>query len=82
MKRGLNFNIKGAGSNCSAMLSGHGHMDQTTSGDDRNYLAMEWVTPEGDIVRSGLARFLRRVVLRGRPGASLSASSPARCRRA
>ena len=24
MKRGLNFNIKGAGTNCSAMLRGHG----------------------------------------------------------
>ena len=53
MKRGLNLNIKGAGSNCSALLRGHGHMDQTTGGDDRNHLAIEWVTPEGDIVRSG-----------------------------
>jgi glycolate oxidase len=53
MKRGLNFCIKGAGTNCSAMLRGHGHMDQTTSGDDRNHLAIEWVTPEGDIVRTG-----------------------------
>jgi glycolate oxidase len=52
-KRGLNFCIKGAGTNCSAMLRGHGHLDQTTSGDDRNHLAIEWVTPEGDIVRSG-----------------------------
>ncbi len=53
MKKGLHFNIKGAGSNCSAMLRGHGHLDQTTSGDDRNHLAIEWVTPEGNIVRSG-----------------------------
>ncbi len=53
MKRGLHFNVKGAGTNCSAMLRGHGHLDQTTSGDDRNHLAIEWVTPEGDIVRSG-----------------------------
>jgi glycolate oxidase len=53
MKRGLNFCIKGAGTNCSAMLRGHGHMDQTTSGDDRNHLAIEWVTPEGEIVRTG-----------------------------
>jgi glycolate oxidase len=52
-KRGLNFCIKGAGTNCSAMLRGHGHMDETTSGDDRNHLAIEWVTPEGDIVRTG-----------------------------
>jgi glycolate oxidase len=53
MKRGLNCNIKGAGSNGSAMLKGHGHMDQTTSGDDRNYLAVEWVTPAGDLVKLG-----------------------------
>jgi len=53
MKRGLNFCIKGAGTNCTAMLRGHGHMDQTTSGDDRNHLAIEWITPEGDIVRLG-----------------------------
>ncbi len=53
MKRGLHFNLKGAGTNCSAMLRGHGHLDQTTSGDDRNHLAIEWVTPKGDIVRSG-----------------------------
>jgi glycolate oxidase len=52
-KRGLNFCIKGAGTNCSAMLRGHGHMDETTSGDDRNHLAIEWVTPEGNIVRTG-----------------------------
>ncbi len=53
MKRGLHFNVKGAGTNCSAMLRGHGHLDQTTSGDDRNHLAIEWVTPEGEVVRSG-----------------------------
>jgi glycolate oxidase len=53
MKRGLNCSIKGAGSNGSAILKGHGHMDQTTGGDDRNYLAVEWVTPEGEIIRLG-----------------------------
>ncbi len=53
MKRGLNCNIKGAGSNGSAILKGHGHMDQTCSGDDRNYLAVEWVTPEGELLRLG-----------------------------
>lgn len=53
MKRGLHMNVKGAGTNCSAMLRGHGHLDQTTSGDDRNHMAVEWVTPAGDIVRSG-----------------------------
>jgi glycolate oxidase len=53
MKRGMNFCIKGAGTNCSAMLRGHGHMDQSTGGDDRNHLAVEWITPEGEIVKSG-----------------------------
>lgn len=53
MKRGLHFNIKGAGTNCSAMLRGHGHLDQSTGGDDRNHLAIEWVTPEGEIVNAG-----------------------------
>jgi glycolate oxidase len=53
MKKGFHFNVKGAGTNCTAMLRGHGHLDQTTSGDDRNHLAIEWVTPEGNIVRSG-----------------------------
>jgi glycolate oxidase len=53
MKRGLNCSIKGAGSNGSAILKGHGHMDQTTGGDDRNYLAVEWVTPEGELIRLG-----------------------------
>jgi glycolate oxidase len=52
-KRGLHMNVKGAGTNCTAMLRGHGHLDQTTSGDDRNHLAIEWVTPEGEIVHSG-----------------------------
>ena len=53
MKRGLHLNVKGAGSNCTAMLRGHGHLDQSTSGDDRNHLAIEWVTPAGEIVRTG-----------------------------
>jgi len=53
MKRGLHLNLKGAGANCTAMLRGHGHLDQTTSGDDRNHLALEWVTPEGELVRIG-----------------------------
>jgi len=53
MKRGYTCNCKGSGSHCSAMLRGHGSLDQTTSGDDRNHLAIEWVTPEGDLVRSG-----------------------------
>ena len=54
MKRGLNCGIKGAGSTCTALaLSGHGHMALTTSTGDRNTLATEWVTDEGDIVSLG-----------------------------
>ena len=52
-KRGLNTNIKGSGAQCSAMLKGHGHMDQSTGADDRNHLAVEWVTPTGELVRTG-----------------------------
>jgi glycolate oxidase len=54
-KRGLNCNMKGSGAQCSAMLRGHGHMDQSTGADDRNHLAVEWVTPEGELVRVGSA---------------------------
>lgn len=57
MKRGFNCNLTGAGSNCSALpLAAHeniGHMGQTTSYGERNQLAMEWVTPEGDLIRLG-----------------------------
>jgi glycolate oxidase len=53
-KRGLNCNIKGSGSTCTALaMSGHGHMGLTTSTGDRNDLAAEWVTDEGQIVRLG-----------------------------
>jgi len=52
-KRGLHFCVKGAGTNCAAMLRGHGHLDETTSGDDRNHLAVEWVSPEGEIINTG-----------------------------
>lgn len=52
-KRGLCTNMKGAGSQCSAMLRGHGHLDQSMGADDRNHLAVEWVTPEGELVRLG-----------------------------
>ena len=79
MKRGLNFCIKGAGSNCSAMLRGHGHMDQTTSGDDRNHLAIEWVTPEGDIVRSGSLGSSDEWFCGDGPGPSLRSMTYQRC---
>lgn len=52
-KRGLNTNVKGAGSQCSAMLRGHGHLDQSMGADDRNHLGVEWVTPEGELVKVG-----------------------------
>ncbi len=52
-KRGLSTNCKGSGSQCSAMLRGHGHLDQSMGADDRNHLAVEWVTPEGDLVKMG-----------------------------
>jgi glycolate oxidase len=57
MKRGLNFNPTGAGANCSALpLAAHvnlGHLSQSGSYGERNQLALEWVTPEGEIVRLG-----------------------------
>jgi glycolate oxidase len=52
-KRGLNTNIKGAGAQCSALLRGHGHLDQSMGADDRNHLAVEWVTPDGELVKLG-----------------------------
>ncbi|MBN1320232.1 MAG: FAD-binding oxidoreductase, partial [Thermoleophilia bacterium] len=52
-KRGLNTNIKGSGAQGSALLRGHGPMDQSCGADDRNHLAVEWVTPEGDLVKVG-----------------------------
>ena len=54
MKRGLNCGIKGCGSTATALaMAGHGHMGLTTSTGDRNTLATEWVTDEGDIIRLG-----------------------------
>jgi glycolate oxidase len=57
MKRGLNCNITGAGSNCSALpLAAHqglGHLSISGSYGERNQLALEWVTPDGEIVRVG-----------------------------
>jgi glycolate oxidase len=54
MKRGMISNVKGSGSSCTALaLAGHGHMGMTTSTGDRNTLATEWVTEEGEIIRLG-----------------------------
>jgi len=53
-KRGMICNVKGSGSTCTALaLSGHGHMGMTVSTGDRNDLATEWVTDEGEIIRLG-----------------------------
>lgn len=53
-KRGMISNVKGSGSTCTALaMSGHGHMGLTTSTGDRNDLATEWVTDEGEIIRLG-----------------------------
>ncbi len=55
-KRGLTCNMKGSGSNTTALaMSGHGHMGQTTSTGDRNDLATEWISDEGEIVKLGTA---------------------------
>jgi glycolate oxidase len=54
MKRGMISNVKGSGSTCTALaMSGHGHMGLTTGTGDRNDLAAEWVTDEGEIIRLG-----------------------------
>lgn len=57
MKRGLNCNINGAGSQTSALHFpgglGHGTTSQTTGFAERNVLAVEWVTPEGEIIKLG-----------------------------
>jgi len=49
MKRGLNCNQCGAGTNCSALpIAAHqgiGHLSQSASYGERNQLALEWVTP-------------------------------------
>jgi glycolate oxidase len=57
MKRGLNFNIIGAGSNTTAMgavkMIGYGFTGASTGIDNRNVLGIEWVMPNGEIVRTG-----------------------------
>jgi glycolate oxidase len=57
MKRGVNCNLTGAGANCSALpMAAHvnlGHLSQSGSYGERNLLAVEWVTPDGEIIRLG-----------------------------
>jgi glycolate oxidase len=75
MKRGLNCNITGAGSNCSAMpLAAHanlGHLSLSGSYGERNLLGAEWVTPEGEIVRLGSLGSLGEWFCGDGPGPSL-----------
>jgi glycolate oxidase len=75
MKRGLNCNITGAGSNCSALpLAAHqglGHLSVSGSYGERNQLAFEWVTPEGEIVRTGTLGSLGQWWCGDGPGPSL-----------
>jgi glycolate oxidase len=56
MKRGLNCTVTGAGSQTSALplaTFGFGFTSQTTSYGERNVLGVEWVTPDGEIIRLG-----------------------------
>jgi glycolate oxidase len=57
MKRGLNCHIISAGSNTSALpltaLMGSGPTSISTSYNNRNILGVEWVMPDGEIVRLG-----------------------------
>ena len=75
MKRGLNCNLTGAGSNCSALpLAAHvnlGHLSQSGSYGERNQLALEWVTGDGDIVRLGSLGSLDEWFCGDGPGPSL-----------
>jgi glycolate oxidase len=75
MKRGLNCNITGAGSNCSALpLAAHanlGHLSQSGSYGERNLLAVEWVTPDGEIVKMGSLGSLGEWFCGDGPGPSL-----------
>ena len=75
MKRGLNCNIIGAGSNCSALPiaahAGLGHLSQSGSYGERNQLALEWVTPDGEIVRLGSLGSLGQWFCGDGPGPSL-----------
>ena len=57
-KRGLNFNIIGAGPNCSILASvtsmmGIGYNNLSMGYNDRNALGVEWVLPTGDVLRLG-----------------------------
>jgi glycolate oxidase len=75
MKRGLLCNITGAGANCSALsLAAHANLGQLSvscSWGERNQLGFEWVTPDGEIVRSGVLESLDEWFCGDGPGPSL-----------
>ena len=58
MKRGLNFDIIGAGSSTSVVASacaysGGGPSSYNMGGNAENLLGQEWVTPAGEVIRTG-----------------------------
>ena len=75
MRRGFCCNVNGAGGITSAMpLAAHegiGHMSGTCSISERNQLALEWVTPEGEIIRTGSLAALGEWFCADGPGPSL-----------
>ena len=81
MRRGFCCNVNGAGGITSAMpLAAHegiGHMSGTCSISERNQLALEWVTPEGEVVRTGSWRPSASGSARTAPGPPCAASSVA-----
>src|SRR4030042_5219875 len=57
-KKNMNFNIIGAGPNCSVLATatsvmGNGYNNLTMGVNERNPLGVEWVLPTGDILRLG-----------------------------
>jgi glycolate oxidase len=75
MKKGLNCNVNGAGGVTSALpIAAHegiGHMSQHTSYGARNQLALEWVTPDGEIIKLGSLGSLGEWFCGDGPGPSL-----------
>jgi glycolate oxidase len=75
MKRGFYCNLTGAGAQCSALtLAAHeniGHLGQAASCGERNQLALEWVTPEGELVRFGSLASIGEWFCGDGPGPSL-----------
>ena len=58
MKLGLNINVTGAGASCSIVASACAYAGQGPSayhmgGNAENLLGLEWVTPAGEVVRTG-----------------------------